>query len=331
MTTSSALVEDKRKAYIVHPKGNRLALGTRVGAFSPDYDAMPDVALVDIAPSKKFTQRFVLDNHFNQYIGERVTDDIKVQITHSLHNAFTEASGGISAGTASASYNFGDTTISGAAINRDTVSWTVTDTSITGTLYYSELEHGAVLSSDSTGTVTVNVCTDGRWHTQIVPSREQIKQEIRHAIQSNLLIKIGKRSRDHIPMDVSVPELRARDTLRDMITEKEWRRYVTNGFVMVKGNRSYNGSQYWYQIFSDTSKRILVYKDNKHVHNLCIHSDKSCPPSDHVINMKILAEIDEKEIWNGSNINHPSKYNWNNSNHSPVNILSMAERLKQVS
>ena len=121
----------------------------------------------------------------------------------------------------------------------------------------------------------------------------------------NLIFKSPRdNSRQVLPKNISPDELRARDTLRDMITENEFRRYLTNGFIMVKGP-----SGLWYQIFSNQI-RIRVYEKGKKVAHLCIHTDEKCPPSDHTINMKLMVEFDEMAVWQNSglsNINRDCK------------------------
>jgi len=111
-------------------------------------------------------------------------------------------------------------------------------------------------------------------------------------LKNNLLIKVNHRQR-YVAM-VSPQEIRARNVLRDMITEQDWRRYVTNGFIMVKG------SHYWYQVFAQGS--MQVYWKGKKIKSICIHTVKECPPTDHVINMKTLIEIDEEAIWRNGNV-----------------------------
>jgi hypothetical protein len=102
-------------------------------------------------------------------------------------------------------------------------------------------------------------------------------------------------SADH---KVNPQELKARETLREMITESEYRRYITNGFVMVKAK-----SGLWYQIFNKQAGYwVFSFKDGKMFERLCIHTDGVCPPTDHVINMKVLAEIDEETLRKGANI-----------------------------
>lgn len=120
------------------------------------------------------------------------------------------------------------------------------------------------------------------------------KQDIRSVMRRNILIKINSRSAK-MGGTITLAEEKARSTLRDMLTERDWRRYLTNGFIMVKGGQS----DYWYQIFAAYHERVRVYYKGVLTHNICIHSDQKCPPSDHVINLKILVELDEMSIWSG--------------------------------
>ncbi len=107
----------------------------------------------------------------------------------------------------------------------------------------------------------------------------------------------------------SIEEMKARETLRDILSEAEWRRYCTNGFVMVRGSKDFVNPKgaagpFWYQIFSD-QRHTVVFKDGDKVGSLCIHTDGKCPPSDHVINLKLLVEMDEHQIWAGANLRQP--------------------------
>lgn len=126
------------------------------------------------------------------------------------------------------------------------------------------------------------------------PSLEAIR---RTRYQSNLLIKVVSRH-DPIRIDATPAELKAQDTLRDMVTERDWRRYATNGFLIVKGKK------FHYQIFK-SQKSINVYIKGQLLNKICIHTVKDCPPTDHVINMKILIELDEDRIWSGGNVSVP--------------------------
>jgi hypothetical protein len=155
-------------------------------------------------------------------------------------------------------------------------------------------------------------------------SEEQKVDALRAAIKSNLLIRMG-RTRESLAAKVSEAELRARDTLRDMLTESEWRRYVTNGFIMVKGQ-----SGRWYQVFNRSNERIRVYENGKHINNICIHTDGECPPTDHVISMKILLEIDEQAVLKGGNIHAPSKNSWQPPRGSRKSLVDVARQIKEA-
>jgi hypothetical protein len=131
-------------------------------------------------------------------------------------------------------------------------------------------------------------------HSLVLPF--VMEHTIRNIIKQNLLIRTVNRNCYFSKMNVTPAEELARAALRDQITEAEWRRYVTNGFLMHQGN-----SKFWYQIFASNDK-IKVYKDNKLTHQICLHSDPSVPPTDHVLNLKTLVEMDESLIWREGNI-----------------------------
>jgi hypothetical protein len=143
----------------------------------------------------------------------------------------------------------------------------------------------------------VNVNFDEIYDTMrnFAPTREEkIKRIVKKAIAGNLRIEVNSRSR--IGSVTTTPaEEKARQTLRDMISEKEWRRYITNGFLMVRGQ-----SGKFYQIFIDRSHTI-VWENNKRIKELCIVTDNKCPPTDHVITIKVMVELDEQSVWDGAN------------------------------
>jgi len=107
-----------------------------------------------------------------------------------------------------------------------------------------------------------------------------------------------RRRRGKIISSADFAELKAQETLREFISESEWRRYLTSGFIIVK---SQHHQDRVYQIHRD--ERINVWIKGKMVCKLCIHSN-NCPPTDHVIAMKTLAELDEVSLWKGSNIHN---------------------------
>jgi hypothetical protein len=103
-----------------------------------------------------------------------------------------------------------------------------------------------------------------------------------------------------------ISEMKARNSLRDMITEKEYRRYLSNGYILVKRISTVLPApvrpvKLWYQVFND-QRRIQVYKNNKLVEKICIHTDDSCPPTDHVLNIKMLIETDIHSLYKNANV-----------------------------
>ena len=112
---------------------------------------------------------------------------------------------------------------------------------------------------------------------------------------NNTLIRVNYRS-SPIRRNASPAELKAQDTLRDMLTERDWRRYACNGFIIVKGAKGY-----YYQVFKD-QRPIRVYKDGKLIDTICIHTEGSLPPTDHVIHMKVLIELNEDMLWKNGNV-----------------------------
>jgi hypothetical protein len=130
------------------------------------------------------------------------------------------------------------------------------------------------------------------------------RQALLRAIRSNLSPAVRRRT--VLPTALDLRERVARASLRDMLSEADWRRYLTNGFIMVKGK-----SGYWYQLFSNGSN-VQVYMKGNRVASICIHSD-GVPPTDHVINMKLLIELDEQQVWHGGNVSAASRSLWGES------------------
>lgn len=137
---------------------------------------------------------------------------------------------------------------------------------------------------DNNGFVTYNLD-----NFNIVPNSK--KELFKQNIKSNLkAINSSKKTRSY-SNSLSFQEQKARNTLRDLITEKEWRRYLTNQYVMIKGHLTNN----YYQVFA-TGGMMNVYQKGKLIATHCIHTHKSCPPTDHILNVLFLAKYDESTL-----------------------------------
>jgi len=90
---------------------------------------------------------------------------------------------------------------------------------------------------------------------------------------------------------ISIAETRAIDTLREMITEAEYRRYIKCGFILVKGR-----SGCIYQVFRNKS-HTKVWKRGRVIKEVCVRiKDKKIPLTDNVIAFKVLIEGSEDEF-----------------------------------
>jgi len=151
-----------------------------------------------------------------------------------------------------------------------------------------------------------------------------LKQVMQSIIKKNISVSIMPSRQEILTIQGSIAEMKARESLRDMLSEKEWRKYLTNGFVMVLGN-----SGKWYQVFNK-QKHLRVYEKGKFIKELCIHTDASeCPPTDHVLNMKIMIECDEQAVWDNSNLYEPKKKVDKFIEEENNNILDLFSKLKK--
>ena len=224
---------------------------------------------------------------YNQHIGQAIND----VTVNGIRNALIEAGG------TQAYYT--PITTNGVTITYDAIG-TNNHVLIPGmniTNIHQEMDESGNLRIMVTAVVdnlTINNYSDYR------PMQLSIPDVIRSKIRSNVLIKIKKdeaRKPVEVEAKATAQELKARETLREMILESEYRRYITNGFIMVKGQ-----SGVWYQIFNPRFGKPRSYKDGKPFETICIHTDNECPPTDHVINCKVMVEIDEETFRKGSNI-----------------------------
>ena len=93
------------------------------------------------------------------------------------------------------------------------------------------------------------------------------------------------------PLTVSTEEERvAMEALRESLTENEWRRYLTRGFILVRGS---SGKRY--QIFRD-KWHTKVWDKGKVVSEICARISGAVPPTDNVIAFKAMIEADEGQF-----------------------------------
>ena len=99
-------------------------------------------------------------------------------------------------------------------------------------------------------------------------------------------------------------ERRARETLRIIVGEEQYRNFLKRGFVTVQCN-----SGYTYQIFHRAHALTHVWKNGKCVERLCIYLKGSFPPTDFVITLYLMLLNNEKRVWKIGNKNGPLRRN----------------------
>jgi len=122
-----------------------------------------------------------------------------------------------------------------------------------------------------------------------------IKEHIRNTIKSNLIIKVKDRSYP-IKVDLKDPEHIALLTLREMVSEVDFRRYLKYGFIIVSGKSGRS-----YQIFRKQS-HTKVFMNGSLKEEVCVRLRGGVPPTDNVIAFKTLIETSEDLFRSSGNI-----------------------------
>lgn len=113
-------------------------------------------------------------------------------------------------------------------------------------------------------------------------------------LKNGLIIHVKTRAEPLF--NCSVQEIKAMDTLREMITETEFRKFLKYGFIFV------HGQQGNYQIFRNRS-HIKVWKNGKVIEEICVRiKDKNIPLTDNLIAFKTMIETDEDEFRKFGNV-----------------------------
>jgi len=114
---------------------------------------------------------------------------------------------------------------------------------------------------------------------------------LKSKLKYNLAIKSGS-NRVSLPLNFDKSEETAIHTLREVISEKEFRKYIRYGFIIVKGK---SGDEY--QVYRNRS-HTKVWRGGEVIEEICVRikSGKKIPPTDNVIAFKALIETDESSF-----------------------------------
>jgi len=240
-------------------------------------------------------------NHVNQYITEHVAHD-ETQDNFIVENRIRNYDVGLNGW------------ISDYAFNRHTGM-------IEATVNVAELSYQEAMHND----ITMNFrpmdpanirMIETRWidgHIQIVDSCDNFSdvKEIaemnklppkRRKFRGNLIINVKSRADYTGLIGYTASEQKALDTLREMISESDFRKYLTHGFILVQG-----GSGLTYQVPRRKS-HTKVWDNGQLVEEICIRiSDPRIPLTDNVIAFKILLESDENAFRQLGNVYNMKK------------------------
>lgn len=156
-------------------------------------------------------------------------------------------------------------------------------TAPTGYAYFGEasnLQLGSMINNyvlnDARFTTNLTVGGAVYWGENFPSKRSQLK--------SNLVIAVKSRA---CPIQGASPEEQiALETLRELISESDYRKYVKHGFLMVQGS---DGDMY--QVFR-TRSHTKVWRDGKVIEEICVRiKDGNVPPTDNVIAFRTLIQI----------------------------------------
>ena len=155
-----------------------------------------------------------------------------------------------------------------------------------------EYETGNLINGTVTNELIVNGTIDYNpdYNKYVIwPGQAPTKSGIfKEKLKSNLAIVV--KSRVETPVAVSSAEQIAMETLREFISETEFRKYLRYGFVLVKGK-----SGDTFQIFRNRS-HTKVWRNGQVVEEVCvrIHQGENVPPTDNVIAFRSIIQSDEE-------------------------------------
>jgi hypothetical protein len=115
------------------------------------------------------------------------------------------------------------------------------------------------------------------------------EDEFKNKLKSNLAIIV--KSRVESPGIDTPAERVAMETLREVISEAEFRKYLRYGFVLIKGK-----SGATYQIFRNRS-HTKVWQNGELVEEICVRiPDAKIPPTDKIIAFRQIIQTSEDEF-----------------------------------
>ncbi len=192
--------------------------------------------------------------------------------------------------------------------------------------WYDDSSSNTSWTNNTTSTWWANDTTSSTWCSTSynTPIPKTIQQRMREILATRHAPVIHNNRRRYIP-PISITEIKARQTLRRIIGEKNYRRFVRDGFITVVAK-----SGLTYRIFSGHGI-TEVYDRGKMIDRPCVVLSGSFPPTDSLI-MRYLLILNNEEEFSKHSIKH-SVINRSRVLRVPSPMLSLPEqwsKLKEV-
>lgn len=144
-----------------------------------------------------------------------------------------------------------------------------------------------IYTTENSRSFTTGSATGINWISFTPPTREeQLRQMLKQKLTPQILFK-----RNGLSIPLKDPEKRARETLKNIVGEDRFKRYLKHGFLTLKGK-----SGLIYQIFPG-HEMTKVWKNGEFIEKMCVvFVDSSVPPTDSVI-MRMLVILDDEDAF----------------------------------
>lgn len=94
------------------------------------------------------------------------------------------------------------------------------------------------------------------------------------------------------PVRAASPEEQcALDTLHEMISEYDFRKYLKCGYILVRGK-----SGDVYQVFKGPNRKTKIWRCGILIEEVCVYLKEKAPPTDQVIAFKTIIETSEEHF-----------------------------------
>jgi hypothetical protein len=143
--------------------------------------------------------------------------------------------------------------------------------------------------------------TTDQWIQTHPPKPFDPKRTIQEIMRGRHSPVIHVRPSHLVPGDLR--ETKARETLRMIVGEEQFRCFIKRGFVTVRGK-----SGKVYQIFHKSHHLTYVWENGQCIERLCIYLKGSFPPTDFVITLFLMILNHEERVWEVGNKNGPGRH-----------------------